>query len=101
MTEPEKTNVIPRQVMARLIELGADTGTDGPTIVSEFADPEQYDRINRLHWSDWNALTASLSMHELESLLKALTIAELRFHWCGGSVSAVIWVFREIQRRNR
>jgi hypothetical protein len=101
MTEPAKTTSIARDVLARLLELGADENIDLPKVASDYSDLCRHDRINRLHWSEWNAVTASLSMQELESLLKGLTIAELRFGWCGGSVSSVIWVFREIQRRSQ
>lgn len=57
------------------------------------------DHINRLHWQDWDLVTKALPNDELVALVKGLTLAELHHRWSGGSVSSVIWTFREVQRR--
>jgi hypothetical protein len=101
MNRISKTHSIPTAALARLLELGADPELDRPEVVSDYADLREQHWINRLHWSEWFAATASLSMQELENLLKGLTIAELRFGWRDGSVASVIWVFKEIQRRSQ
>jgi hypothetical protein len=57
-------------------------------------------RINCLHWGEWDALTGPLQIEDVVRLAKALTIIEKMFRWPGGSVAAVIWVFREVARRD-
>ena len=57
------------------------------------------DEINRLHWSTWDHDIQDLSTEDLVALIKALTIAERRFSWIGGSVSAVIRTFRQLEHR--
>lgn len=102
MSEPGNATSIPRHVVCRLIELGADDRLDRPEIESTYSDLRAHERLDNLHWSEWDAVAAALSTQELESLLKGLTIAELRLGWRGGgSVSAVIWIFRQIQRRSQ
>lgn len=101
MTEPRRPHSIPSAILTRLLELGADPELDRPEAVCDYVDLREQGWINRLHWSEWFAATAPLSMQELENLLKALTIAALRFGWRDGSVASVIWVFKDIQRRSQ
>jgi hypothetical protein len=50
----------------------------------------------------WYSVADSLSDAELESLIRALTIAERDFPlFGGGSVSGVIWTFNGLQQRKR
>lgn len=88
-------------ILRLLIELGNSDNLDAPFILDDYFQLRPEDYINRLNWRTWDAVTAELAIEDLVALLKGLTICEMRFHWCGGSVSAVIWVYRELQKRNR
>lgn len=45
-------------------------------------------------------ITKVMPMEDLMALVKGLTVVERFFNWTGGSVSSVIWTFREVERRN-
>ena len=60
-----------------------------------------HDAIDRLGWDEWDEVTQPMATDDLVALIKGLTVAEKYHKWSGGSVSAVIWTFRELQRRNR
>ncbi|MEI6541658.1 MAG: hypothetical protein WCO86_19365 [Planctomycetota bacterium] len=93
--------MIPSQVVETLIEIG--NGCEGP-VLSELSAKldslQRYDEINREHWSAWDQVTGAMPLDRLIGLAKGLTLAEDFLNWAGGSVAAVIWVFREIQKRD-
>ena len=45
-------------------------------------------------------ITQPMQTDDLVALTKGLTLAEKHHGWIGGSVAAVIWTFRELQRRD-
>jgi len=92
--------MIKPEIIERLIAMGNVDDLDSISITERFSDLAEHDEINRLHWKDWNNATTNLKTEDLVALLKALTICELRFKWIGGSVSAVIWVYKELERRD-
>ena len=92
--------MIPESTLSKLIEIGASLEWDDPTLVPRLNEIKNEDYTNRLHWREWNTVTAKLSIDEIVSLIKGLVAAEEKLRWTGGSVSAVIWVFRELERRD-
>lgn len=57
--------------------------------------------LNRLRPEEWSSATYALAECDLVLLIKGLTIAEAFCPgWAAGSVSAVIWTFRELAERS-
>ena len=81
----------------RLINLGR-AGIVGP--VDGVATPRAAHEA--LVWGpgDWSVQISGRSTEELRDLVKGLVSLSRHLGPIGGSVSPVIWVFREIQRRN-
>ncbi len=88
--------MIDQQIVTRLIELGRMEGVDEEATRSEFAVLGSWNNLNSAHWTVWKAITENMATQELVRLAKGLTLAERYFRWPGGSVSAVIWVYQEI-----
>ena len=65
-----------------------------------FTSLRDLDHLNRLHWSQWNAVTQNLVTADVVSLFRGMVIAEKHFGWLGGSVAGAIWIFQEISRRD-
>lgn len=59
------------------------------------------DEINRLSHQQWHSLLNSFSVVECVKIGKGLALAEAINHWCGASVAAIIWVYKEIYLRNK
>ena len=91
--------MIDPSILDVLIRAGRMPDPEGPEAAVLLERISTADKINRLHWSTWDRVTQGLSTGDLVALIKALTIAEQRFSWTGGSVSAVIWTFRHLARR--
>ena len=87
-------------VLRRLIKLGLSENLDDPSVLDNYSDLKPYDHINRLNGSHWDVVTCNLSTEDLVALIKALAICERDFDWLGGSVSSVIWTFRELEKRD-
>ena len=91
---------IPPNTINLLIEVGSSTAEDG--IIFDLLTPiKNKDFINRLHGDKWRQVSENLNTTELVALIKGLTLAERLLRWSGGSVSAVIWTYRELQRCDR
>jgi hypothetical protein len=89
------------ELVGQIIGIGRSATNDGETEVLRRIEPlAPYDAINRLHWREWDAITQTLPTDDLIALVKGLTLAELHNRWAGGSVSSVIWTFRELGRRS-
>ncbi|MDP2662414.1 MAG: hypothetical protein Q8R28_16975 [Dehalococcoidia bacterium] len=86
-------------ILNTLIGVGRRDDPEDITAISELEPIREHDHINRI-WKEWDAVTCSLPTHDLIALLKGLVVAERQFRWTGGSVAAVICVFRELQRRD-
>jgi len=88
-------------IMPKLLELGADPDIDRPEVLSRYPELHHVEHlIRRLGGPLLDSIMAPLSTPELECLLKGLTIAELRLRWCVGSVSPVIRILDEFDRRS-
>jgi hypothetical protein len=57
------------------------------------------DAINRLPPQNWDEVSSQLTDKDLIHLVMGLTAIERDLRWPGGSVSSVIWVFRNLQNR--
>jgi hypothetical protein len=82
-----------------LIALGSVGRTGTPEAQTLLDAVEGYGWINREHWSFWEMVCVELDIDELVALVKGLTLAEVCHRWSGGSVSSVIWTYREVHRR--
>jgi len=87
------------EIVDKIIQIGRQPDFSAMTMKLLKA-VEPYDEINRLGWETWDAITKKMSMDDLIALIKGLTLAEELHNWCGGSVSAVIWTYRTLQRRD-
>ncbi|MBM4308409.1 MAG: hypothetical protein FJ115_16360 [Deltaproteobacteria bacterium] len=92
--------MIPESTLSKLIAIGRSLEWDDPSLTSRLLEIKDDENINRLHWREWDSVTGTLSKDEIVSLLKGLVAAEEKLKWTGGSVSAIIWVFRELERRD-
>lgn len=86
-------------IINTLITAGSLPDPEGLEALALLENIRDKDEINNLHWSDWDLVTQTLETEDLISLIRALTVAEHRFSWTGGSVSAVIWTFRDLEKR--
>lgn len=86
--------MIDPNTIAELIEIGKSDYLDHPDSLNEFSHRQD---INLIIRSDWYRVTEPLPVEDLVALIKAITLAESRFRWAGGSVAAVIWIFRRLQ----
>ena len=91
---------VPPQVVDVLIRAGRQPTLDVGSIPAELESIRNEDHIDRLHWRDWDDVTQPIVLEDVVALVKSLVICEERFAWGGGSVSAIIWVYREIKRRD-
>lgn len=89
---------IPAAAVHAFIELGSPT-LQSPDKVKLLKTLTPYDVLNRQAWESWDAVVADLNQEEHDHLARGLVIAEKELRWCGGSVAAVIWVFRAYARR--
>lgn len=55
--------------------------------------------LDHISAKEWSEVGHSLEETELSSLLKSLVAMDRQCKWNGGSVSAVIWLFRIYQKR--
>jgi hypothetical protein len=91
--------MIDDRIVTSLIRIGQCSSTESEVSEDCLATVADHEHVNRLPWSDWELATSSLTTADVVFLVKGLTIAESHFRWCGGSVAATIWVFRELIRR--
>lgn len=87
-------------IIQRLIELGGRGDLESPGVLDLYSDLRPHDVIDRLHWRTWDKAVEGLTVEQIAALLKALTVIEAQWGWSGGSVSAVIWVFRTLSERD-
>lgn len=97
MEPPDRLNA---SLINRILDLGRRRDLESPDVLDSFKDLQSYDWINRLAWTTWDNAAADLSVEETASLARALATMEQGWKWSGGSVAAVIWVFRNLQRRD-
>jgi hypothetical protein len=91
---------VPRLVLDVLIGAGHEPTLDVGSIPAELESIRNEHSIDRLQACDWDDVTQPMVLEDVVALVKALVVCEERFGWQGGSVSAIIWVYREIERRD-
>jgi len=91
---------IDRKIIEKLIEIGNSPYPDQPEKIPGLIDIKDSDYINRLHWNDWDVVTIKMPLDDLVALVKGLALSERYHGWMEGSVSSVIWTFREVERRD-
>lgn len=91
---------IPTIFLRRLIAIGESQDFSGlQQLFAEFP-PDSVGQFMRQSQEFWRSIADSLSDLELESLVRALTVAERNFpSFGGGSVSGVIWTFHCLDQR--
>lgn len=97
--DKERLTVIDEKIIAHLLKIGQHATSDSHGGEGHFAAIAESDYINRMHWSEWDQVTAAMTTADIVYLVKGLTIAEAHCRWSGGSVASAIWVFRELVRR--
>lgn len=87
---------IPHDLLNRLINIGARESFHE---LRQILTPEEISFHKQMMiqgWQFWYPIAENLTQDDLISLIKSLTMAEsLLEGWQGGSVSAVIWLFRK------
>src|SRR5437016_448607 len=94
------SSAMPSDFLRRLIAIGESE--DFSLLAGLFAQfpPAEVGHIMRQSPDFWYSVADSLSEAELESLIRAITVAEGDYPpFSGGSVSGVIWAFRRLQHR--
>jgi len=91
--------MIESDVLDKLVAIGR-SDPDSEQVASLLEQIKHKDEVNRLSWTEWDAVTKAMPTEDVVALAKGLALAESRLRWCGGSVAAVIWVFRELRRRD-
>ena len=90
---------VPPETINLLIEIGESPNNDS-AIINLLRPIKHQDFINRLHGDKWKKISRDLATTELIALVRGLTLAEKLLRWSGGSVSAIIWTFREVESRD-
>jgi hypothetical protein len=87
-------------IIKALIGLGSHRGPATAGTESILASLAPYGETNRRFWSDWNEVCSGLTISEIISLAKGLTLAERHLeNWYGGSVAGTRWVFNNLVER--
>ena len=93
--------MIEPEVIDLLIRVGIMENPFSEDALSLLTPLKEKGEISRLHWSKWDKVTEKMNVQDLVSLTKGLTVAEKYFHWIGGSVAGVIWVFRMLYGKDQ
>ena len=92
--------MINSDIICKLSELG-NSNSESPELFILIDSLRDSGFVNRLHWKEWNSAAGSMRTSDVVTLAKGLTLAEKYLReWSSGSVSAVIWVFQEVRRRD-
>ena len=91
---------IPTETLTLLIEVG-ESSIEDDSIESMLLPITEQSYINRLHGDTWQRAVQNLEINQLVCLVKGLTRAEKILNWAGGSVSAVIWTYWEVEKRDQ
>jgi hypothetical protein len=92
-------NTLTNDIIHKFVRLGETYSENDPSYRFLLSEVSSHDNVNRLHWSEWDQFTKKMPTSNLISLIKGLTLAETHYRWIGGSVSSVIWVFRQFSER--
>ncbi len=91
----------PTPILEALIRLSNQKEPTLAFLLSKHPELNNMDWINRWGPHDaWPPILSKFSTPELAYLAKALTVIERDLKWAGGSVAAVIWIFRTYRERS-
>ena len=99
LDNPDFSSLLTRADRTSRAERQGQDVTEREALTSLLNQITDQDHINRLAPRDWEAVAARLDEDQLVALIKGLVTAENVLHWCGGSVSAVIWTYRSLSQR--
>jgi hypothetical protein len=91
--------MVDNAVVDKILSIGRSLRETGGYSIDTLDSLRRQDAINRLAPQDWNKVSSQLKDDDLIHLAMGLTAIERDLKWTGGSVSAVIWVFRNLQNR--
>lgn len=94
-----KVPVLTTEIVDKFICLGKAHASDELLFNDLLSELSKYGYTNRLNRNYWELYSKPLSASEIVWLIKGLTLAETHYHWAGGSVGAVSWVFRQLKDR--
>jgi hypothetical protein len=93
--------MIDRWIIQLLIDVGSSEDPESSDALLRLEPLRNQEGINRVGPDDWSRISSLLSTTELIALIKALTIAEeQQIKSMGGSVSSVIWTYRNLEERD-
>jgi hypothetical protein len=94
-------HMISPNIINKLIVIGRATQpfTESVNLIIDTLKKDDY--INRLAPPEWHNIVKIFPINELIALVRGLTIVEREHRWTGGSVGAVIWTFRELEKRDQ
>lgn len=78
--------------------MGSVSNLDDPKTLEDFVDLK--DKGEEVLYGLSRDITAGFTTEHIAALVKAMTIAEDSWRWIGGSVSPIIRVFEELEKRD-
>jgi hypothetical protein len=94
------SRTLSKAIIDLLLEIGRTTDFDGADVHRQLSRVAGYGWIDTRTPNEWRSAVSALSSSDIVLLAKTLALAEREFQWSGGSVSAVIWVFRVLAERD-
>ncbi len=91
--------MVDKAIVDKILSIGRSVRETGGYSTDALDSLRTQDAINRLSPQNWNEASSQLEDEDLIHLIMGLTAIERDLRWTGGSVSAVIWVFRNLQNR--
>ena len=91
---------IPPEVVRALVEAGRAACQGLGRAVPFLMQIQHQGVVNRQHWESWDAITRTMRTEDVVDLVRGLALADSLPGWGGGSVAGVIWVWRELERRD-
>lgn len=90
---------LPSTVVNDLISLGSVADRPAAERDQLLARLKPFSHVNCMGWDHWKEIANALPEEDLKDLLCGLTMAESELNWYGGSVAAVICVYRCYESR--
>lgn len=86
-------------IIRELVTFGSSPDMEMAFSTQDFRHFEEYDWLNRESPEFWKDRIQNMGQTEVEALAKAMVFLERRYRWSGGSVAAIIWIYRYYQER--
>jgi hypothetical protein len=93
-------DAIPPEVVRALVEAGRAACQGLGCAVPFLMQIQHQGAVNRKHWESWDAITRAMRTEDVVDLVRGLALADSLPGWSGGSVAGVVWVWRELERRD-